>query len=950
MMQFKAFKPEGMNKIAQAMGYSGNMDDFQKYIEQDPARQQQMNMYTNAARRMAQGGMVQKFANGGFASFAPGNVTVGNAAVTAAQQAVTQAEQALASIDAQVAALLAQAKGEAEDPSKITQTKSYSRAAAVSRGKGQLQQQLASAQAGLQQAQAAAAAAAPPATQPTTTTTGGTPIQTGPLNTTPNPNTNPVTPTMQNAQIQGLQNQIASLQAQAQGAVGNAATQLTSQIAGLQSQLAGIQGGTTGGTVSGTGTVAGVPVSGTVTGSPTGVAGSGTVAGVPVSGSVGTTPQAPSVATTGATGQQGTPIATTPSTQAGQPIIQPYSVQQMFSPGVPVGGETVAQQTITDSSQDVSAGIGGLTGQVATPTAMATTGQAQLPTAMQANTMTAAQSASAVGAALATTQAEQTDPVDPRTQVAAAQQTVSSVGNLQAAQGNATLINNPVQRQIQAGELVTGTGVDATAAAQVTAQTQAAAATANPSQQALVQDQLGQLMTQFQGANPPAWASGAIRTANAQMAARGLGASSLAGQAVVQAAMESALPIAMADAKTIASFEAQNLSNRQQSAMLAAEQRAKFMGQEFDQMFQLKVMNASKISDIANQNFTAEQQVQLENSRAVNTMNLNNLSNNQALIMSNASALAQLDVSNLNNRQQAAVNNAQSFLQIDMANLSNRQQTELFKAQQRTQALFTDTAAQNATRQFNATSQNQVEQFFKNLSTQVAQFNATQQNAQAQFNSGQTNTLARFNAELNNQRDQFNAQNQLVIAQSNAQWRRQIATADTAAINRTNELNASAILDISKTAYDNLWNFYADTMEWAVTAAENSQDRVVDMAIAELDAKTRKEVADEQSSSTNGQAVGGLIGTVLGAGIQHGFGNIFGCWVAREVYGNGDARWFVFRTWLRYDAPKWLQYLYGKYGQSYAKFIQNKPALKWLTKKAMDFVVERKRVKQNAFV
>ena len=38
MMMFKAFKPEGMNKIAQAMGYSGNMEDFQRYIEQDPAR------------------------------------------------------------------------------------------------------------------------------------------------------------------------------------------------------------------------------------------------------------------------------------------------------------------------------------------------------------------------------------------------------------------------------------------------------------------------------------------------------------------------------------------------------------------------------------------------------------------------------------------------------------------------------------------------------------------------------------------------------------------------------------------------------------------------------------------------------------------------------------------------------------------------------------------------
>ena len=134
---------------------------------------------------------------------------------------------------------------------------------------------------------------------------------------------------------------------------------------------------------------------------------------------------------------------------------------------------------------------------------------------------------------------------------------------------------------------------------------------------------------------------------------------------------------AQADAATVAKFESQNLSNRQQSAMLAAEQRARFMGQEFDQAFQAKVMNASKISDIANQNFTAEQQVQLENSRAANTMNLQNLSNSQALVMAEAAALAQLDTANLNNRQQAAVQNAQNFLQVDMANLSNLQQTEL---------------------------------------------------------------------------------------------------------------------------------------------------------------------------------------------------------------------------------------------------------------------------------
>ena len=36
MMQFKAFKPEGLNKIAGAMGYKGDMSKFQDFIEQDP--------------------------------------------------------------------------------------------------------------------------------------------------------------------------------------------------------------------------------------------------------------------------------------------------------------------------------------------------------------------------------------------------------------------------------------------------------------------------------------------------------------------------------------------------------------------------------------------------------------------------------------------------------------------------------------------------------------------------------------------------------------------------------------------------------------------------------------------------------------------------------------------------------------------------------------------------
>jgi hypothetical protein len=223
-------------------------------------------------------------------------------------------------------------------------------------------------------------------------------------------------------------------------------------------------------------------------------------------------------------------------------------------------------------------------------------------------------------------------------------------------------------------------------------------------------------------------------------------------------------------------------------------------------------------------------------------------------------------MANLSNRQQAAVMNAQSFLQMEMANLSNQQQTNMFKAQQRTQALFTDQAATNAARQFNASSQNQVDQFFASLATQVSQFNATQSNAQAQFNAGQVNTVERFNAELNNQRDQFNAQNQLVIAQSNATWRRQVATADTVAVNRANELNASALLGMSKEAYSNLWQYYADTMEWAWTSAESELDRINKLATTNIAADAKTQAMEMEASAKAASGLGTIIGTILTAG------------------------------------------------------------------------------------
>ena len=708
MAVFRAFKPTAMNKIAQAMGYSGDMSQFQNFIEQDPARQARMKMFEDAAMQMAKGGVVRMQTGGltqkGGQSF---NFTYD-------QARAAQSNRAMKTREEQAAISAALARG--PDPNSSF----------VNRGGGR------------------------DAVRPTVV--------------------RDLTRTAQQVQL----------------------------------------------------------------------------------------PQQAVPTMTGATeGQQ----------------IGDVMAQQAFTPGLPTGG-AVAPIGVQETAQQIIDPNTGQLGQMkSVPTAMAETTQATSAAESDAAQVQATTAAPAIDTALEATQAAQTNPADPRAQVTAAQQTASSVGNVTAAQGNATLIDNPVQREIQDGELISG-AANAETAAKFTEQIQAA--TATPSQQATVQGQLASLTANFDASNPPAWAAGALRGVRARMAERGLGASSIAGQALVQAAMESALPIAQADASVTAQFEAQNLSNRQQRAMLAAQQRATFMGMEFDQAFQARVQNAAKISDVANMNFTAEQQVQLENSRLTNTMNLQNLTNSQAMVMAEASALAQMDASNLNNRQQAAVQNAQAFLNMDMANLSNRQQTEIFKSQQRIQSIFTDQAAENAASQFNATSENQTKQFFANLNTQVSQFNASQSNAQAQFNAGQRNTVERFNAELNNQRDQFNAQNQLVIAQNNAQWRREIATANTAAINRANELNATAVLGISKQAYDNLWTYYSDTMEFAWKSAENELDRLNSMAIAQLSADATTRAQELASSSAAGQAIGGLMGTLGGAAIEFGLGNLFG--------------------------------------------------------------------------
>jgi hypothetical protein len=518
------------------------------------------------------------------------------------------------------------------------------------------------------------------------------------------------------------------------------------------------------------------------------------------------------------------PATTTPTKSAGTTL-----AETLIKDPEALTTEAEVKKVVATPDTLIAEGTGQITDKVtATTDSVTNAAQVAAPTAIAPQEVTAVTSADKVAESTAGIKPVQ-GTIKEGSTVVAEQQTESSIADMEAAQGTGILMTNPVQREVEAGEMVSGTAVDATKIDKMMSQLQAAEAT--PTVQATVQGQLEGLMAQFEGGKTPAWAAGAMRSAQATLAQRGLGASSMAGQAIIQAAMEAALPIAQVDAQTRATFERDNLSNRQQVAILAGQQRAAFLEQEFDQNFQTRVLNAAKISDIANLNFTAAQTVALENSRIANTINLANLDNKQAMVLAKASAMANLDIANLNNRQQTAVQNAQNFLQMDLTNLNNAQQVEIFRAESNVQAILTDTAQTNAAIQFNAASKNQADQFFADLSARALQFNADQKNAMDQFNVGEANATERFNAQLETERKKFNSTNALVVAQANAKWRQDINLADTAAQNEANLEKAKTMNALTAKSMDEIWQRERDTLAYTFTALESDEDRALELLL-----------------------------------------------------------------------------------------------------------------------
>jgi hypothetical protein len=532
--------------------------------------------------------------------------------------------------------------------------------------------------------------------------------------------------------------------------------------------------------------------------------------------------------------------------------LSPITNPVLNAPIIGTAPSVVAQQTST-------AGLGAQA-VLAGPASTATAAPAVVaegvtaPAPINAPVITAAQSAPSVEQAVKGLTAEQ-GTLSQQAQMAAVTQDprTTAVSDLTAAQGQATQVVAPADRTVQAGEMVSGSAVDMGRIDTELAKTQAAQGVV--SEEMTVQGQLNKLTKDFDAGNPPPWAAASMRAATAQLAARGLGASSLAGQAIIQATLEAATPIAAADAKVFEQMGLQNLSNRQQIAVLVGQQRAAFLGQEFDQNFQTRVINAAKISDIANKNFDAATTIALENARLTNTMNLANLSARNALILEEAAAMSRLETQSLNNRQQAAVQNAQSFLQIDVKNLDNRQQTAVFKAQAVVNSLVSDAGFENAARATNATNKLEADKISATLALTAQQFTATEKNKVAIANMDAANELAKFNTEERNNREEFNAKMATEINAANARILAEVSVANTAAVNGANAVNAKNATELTASVYAQQSQTYRDLLEMSWKVGENNKDRMSNLAVAMVTKDTAAMKLDSDESKSWGESL-----------------------------------------------------------------------------------------------
>ena len=335
---------------------------------------------------------------------------------------------------------------------------------------------------------------------------------------------------------------------------------------------------------------------------------------------------------------------------------------------------------------------------------------------------------------------------------------------------------------------------------QLGAGTLATAATQDLDQKATVKYQLEQIYASLETGEPlPAWASPNVRKVQEIMNARGLGASSVASAAMVQAIAESALPIAAQDAQRYATLQIQNLTNEQQSA--------------------------------------------LANAGTIAAMDARNLDNRMKSAQQNAQSFLQMDLADFNAEQAGSVLKYQSEVQSLFTeaaaenvrlqfNAKSQTQVDQFYDQLGSSVSKNNADRETATRQFNVDQGNSMAKYAAKIEDAREKFNSSMQLQIDQSNTLWRRTLNTENTAGQNEENRLNAASLLgmtATAQNNL-WQK--------------------YRDESSFVFQSTQNDLQRTHQLAQTAIANQFAR--DMFDTEIDAKTNEAIGGFVGSTLQG--------------------------------------------------------------------------------------------------
>ena len=366
-------------------------------------------------------------------------------------------------------------------------------------------------------------------------------------------------------------------------------------------------------------------------------------------------------------------------------------------------------------------------------------------------------------------------------------------------------------------------------------------------EEALVSTQIEGLLEGMEEGNPPAWARPAIAAVNQMLAERGMSASTVGRDALFNAVIQSAMPIAQSNAQAIQASVAQSKDIEAKEAAQNAQ-----MAQE------TAMQNASVTFQMDMANFSAEQQAAVTNAKYFQTVALTETNNRQQAVIQDAVITSQLNIAEADMQTKARINNANAFLKLDMTNLANKQQANVLEAQIENQRMLSNQAAVNTALALNTTEQNKVDMFMTNVQKEIELTNAASVNSMAQFNANSKNAaeardknreadrrkanasmaqdIDKFNSEMEFRRKSWNSANAAAVAAADVAYHRKTNEINTATQNAINMQNAMNSFKMSSQGLAFLNQEMRDQADFEFKSYEASEQRVASLIVGALGA------------------------------------------------------------------------------------------------------------------